>query len=338
MIKLLIQAEQLTQLQATNTTTATTTITATTTTILGKKDSTLQIQGAGGGWSEEWPKASEHSSDEDSDDRHRYAIEHGLWTPDPRLLLGPYEEDEPRRLTNARFLTANNTVTTVQVGTTAALRCQINDVAEHETVSWVRRRDHHLITLGSHTYSNDDRFHVSHSPPFKIPPGKGKEWTLYIRYAQVRDSGLYECQLSAHPPMGILANLTVIQAVSEITGRPDLYAQEGSDVTLLCRLRNYTEPPTYVFWYHGDQMINYDADRKVSVVSRGGESELRLASVSHVASGNYTCFPANAKPSSVILHVITGEAPAAMQRAAAPPLHSAYTVALASGTLVLLNL
>ncbi|MPC41722.1 hypothetical protein E2C01_035323 [Portunus trituberculatus] len=58
-----------------------------------------------------------------------------LWTPDPRLLLGPYEEDEPRRLTNARFLTANNTVTTVQVGTTAALRCQINDVAEHETVA-----------------------------------------------------------------------------------------------------------------------------------------------------------------------------------------------------------
>lgn len=58
----------------------------------------------------------------------------GLWTPDPRILVGPYEEEAPRRLTNARFLTANNTVTTVQVGTTAALRCQINDVAEHETV------------------------------------------------------------------------------------------------------------------------------------------------------------------------------------------------------------
>ena len=46
---------------------------------------------------------------------------------------------------------------------------------------------------------------------------------------------------------------------------------------------------------------------QVSVVSRGGESELRLASVSHGASGNYTCLPANAKPSSVILHVIIGE-------------------------------
>ncbi|KAK3854385.1 hypothetical protein Pcinc_039131 [Petrolisthes cinctipes] len=136
-------------------------------------------------------------------------------------------------------------------------------------VSWVRLRDHHLITLGSHTYSNDDRFTVSHSPPFNLPPGKGKEWTLYIKYAQERDSGWYECQLSAHPPMGILANLRVIQAVSEITGRPDLYAQEGSDVTLLCRLRNYTDPPTYVFWYHEDQMINYDADRQVRGKEKG---------------------------------------------------------------------
>ncbi|XP_071546463.1 zwei Ig domain protein zig-8-like [Panulirus ornatus] len=294
-------------------------------------------RGAGAGWGDEWT-SSKKDSDEDSADLHRFAIEHGLWTPDPRVLLGPYEEEAPRRLTNARFLTANNTLTTVQVGASAALRCQINDVAEHETVSWIRRRDHHLITLGSQTYSNDDRFYVSHSPPFKVTPGKGKEWTLHIKYAQARDSGVYECQLSAHPPMGILANLLVIQAVSEITGGPDMYAQEGSDVTLMCRLRNYTEPPTYVFWYHGDQMINYDADRQVSVVSRGGESELRLARVTKVASGNYTCVPANAMPSSVTLHVITGEAPAAMQRAAAPPLHSAYTVALAAGTLVILSL
>ena len=41
------------------------------------------------------------------------------------------------RDTNAYFMTDNNTVITVQVGTTAALRCQVFDVAEHETVSVV---------------------------------------------------------------------------------------------------------------------------------------------------------------------------------------------------------
>ncbi|XP_042891822.1 zwei Ig domain protein zig-8-like [Penaeus japonicus] len=280
---------------------------------------------------------SGEQSANDVSDVHRYVIEHGMWTPDPRELLGPYEEEAPTRITKAKFITANNTVTTVQAGTTGALRCQILDVADHETVSWVRRRDHHLITLGGHTYTNDDRFHVSHSPPFKVISRRGKEWTLNIKYVQTRDSGVYECQLSTHPPMGILTTLLVIEPVSYITGGPDLYAQEGSDVTLLCRLKNYTIPPTYVFWYHGFEMINYDANRRVDVLSRGGESELRLTGVAKEDSGNYTCVPANAKPSSVVLHVITGETPAAMQRAAAAPLHSACTLGLATGTLFLLN-
>ena len=49
--------------------------------------------------------------------------------------MGEYEVEPPVRDTNAYFMTDNNTVVTVQVGTTAALRCQVFDVAEHETVS-----------------------------------------------------------------------------------------------------------------------------------------------------------------------------------------------------------
>lgn len=58
----------------------------------------------------------------------------GTWTPDPSQLLGEYEEPPPPRDTNAYFMTDNNTVVTVQVGMTADLRCQVFDVAEHETV------------------------------------------------------------------------------------------------------------------------------------------------------------------------------------------------------------
>ncbi|XP_066981739.1 zwei Ig domain protein zig-8-like isoform X1 [Macrobrachium rosenbergii] len=290
--------------------------------------------GSASGWS---TKGGHDQADDDfrnSDDIQRFAIENGLWTPDPQLLLGPYEEEAPRSLTKARFITANNTVTTVQVGAPAALRCQISNVASHETVSWIRRRDHHLITLGYQTYTNDDRFYVSNSLPLQLPTFEGKvrleEWNLHIKYAQVRDSGTYECQLSAHPPIGILASLNVIETMSEITGAPDFYAQEGSDVTLWCRLRHFTEPPSYVFWYHGNDMINYNADEKITVISQGGESRLRIQKVEKKASGNYTCMPANARPSFIILHVITGETPAAMQRASAPPLDSAFTLGLAS--------
>nr|XP_027229379.1 limbic system-associated membrane protein-like [Penaeus vannamei] len=146
-----------------------------------------------------------------------------------------------------------------------------------------------------------------------------QEWTLRIKYAQARDTGAYECQLSTHPPIGIIANLRVVrEARLGDRRRPDLYAQEGSDVTLLCRLRNYTDPPSYVFWYHRDQMINYNSNRKVSVISQGGESHLKFKKVAKEDSGNYTCAPANAGPAHVTLHVITGESPAAVQRASAP--------------------
>lgn len=65
----------------------------------------------------------------------RMCVFTGSWPADPGLLLGEFEEETPVRNTKAYFMTDNNTVITVQVGTTAALRCQVFDVAEHETVS-----------------------------------------------------------------------------------------------------------------------------------------------------------------------------------------------------------
>ena len=57
-----------------------------------------------------------------------------LSTHNPKDLLGLYEEEAPKRDTNAIFMSENNTAVTVQVGSTAALRCQVFQVAEHETV------------------------------------------------------------------------------------------------------------------------------------------------------------------------------------------------------------
>lgn len=52
-------------------------------------------------------------------------------------------------------------------------------------VSWVRHRDIHLLTVGRYTYTSDQRFEAMHSP-------HTEEWTLRIRYAQKKDSGIYE--------------------------------------------------------------------------------------------------------------------------------------------------
>ncbi|XP_042221443.1 zwei Ig domain protein zig-8-like isoform X2 [Homarus americanus] len=272
----------------------------------------------------EWPRKSKGTLE-----THRFNT--GTWTPDPHLLLGEFEVETPVRDTNAYFMTDNNTVVTVQVGTTAALRCQVFDVAEHETVSWIRRRDHHIITVGANTYSNDERFQVTFSE-------KTQDWTLHVRYAQTHDAGIYECQLSAHPPMGVFTTLNVIEAVAEIGGGPERYVQIGSSVQLTCTLKHFTEPPTYVFWFHAEHMVNYDSNNRITVVNSVGESELRISQVTKADSGNYTCQPANARPASVSLHIITGETPAAMQRASATEVQYRLSMALISSLVALIAL
>ncbi|CAL4142015.1 unnamed protein product, partial [Meganyctiphanes norvegica] len=105
------------------------------------------------------------------------------------------------------------------------------------------------------------------------------------------------------------------EAVSKISGTQDMYVQLGSPVKLTCTITDLIEPPTYVFWYHDDQMINYGD--KVRVANSEAGSELYIMNARLDDSGNYTCQPSNASPASVDLHIITGETPAAMQRASA---------------------
>lgn len=55
-------------------------------------------------------------------------------------------------------------------------------------VSWIRRRDFHVLTSSTFTYTNDERFQVLH-------PEGSDDWTLQIKYVQERDNGTYECQV-----------------------------------------------------------------------------------------------------------------------------------------------
>lgn len=71
-------------------------------------------------------------------------------------------------------------------------------------MSWVKRRGDHLnlITFGRHTYSSDSRYSLVLEPP--------NNWQLQIQYSNARDEGIYECQVSLHPPMVLLVYLTVV--------------------------------------------------------------------------------------------------------------------------------
>lgn len=83
------------------------------------------------------------------------------------------------------------------------LHCRVNDL-QGKTVSWMRRRgeDLTLITFGQHTYSGDSRYSLEFEEP--------NDWKLLIQFANERDEGPYECQVSSHPPLVLLVYLTII--------------------------------------------------------------------------------------------------------------------------------
>ncbi|EGI70419.1 hypothetical protein G5I_00792 [Acromyrmex echinatior] len=84
-------------------------------------------------------------------------------------------------------------------------------------VSWIKRKNlllHELLTVGLTTYANDERFqaiHFHHS----------EDWTLQIKYVQPRDAGLYECQVSTHPPTISSFKRTILKKIESVTLEED---------------------------------------------------------------------------------------------------------------------
>lgn len=202
------------------------------------------------------------------------------------------------------FLTENCTTVIAQIGTTAVLHCEVSDITEN-TVTWIRRKDYSLLSVGLVTYSADSRFFSAHGRHVK-------DWALHIRFATSADGGYYECQVPTHPPTSIFFKLVLVAAYAEIVGESEKIIHEGSMLRLVCVVKRSTEPPSYVFWYFENRMINYDLNG-VSVHNGRQTSELMIGKAEPRHAGNYTCVPANAKAASVTVHVVQSETPAAMQ-------------------------
>lgn len=206
------------------------------------------------------------------------------------------------------FVTDNCTVVVAQIGGTATLPCAVRKF-NNGVVSWIRKHDYHLLTVGLATYNTDDRFLVEHVRHLQ-------NWGLLIKRVQFSDAGLYECQMSTHPPSSIIIELRVTKALAEIQGAPDMYIHSGSRLQLVCTLRDSTETPEYVFWFHEQRMINYDPGVYVKEGRSSSVIHVQEADKSH--NGNYTCSPSNAVPASINVHVLNAtaeEKPAAMQHA-----------------------
>ena len=55
-------------------------------------------------------------------------------------------------------------------------------------VSWVRRRDWHILTIGGGSYTTDGRVQVIYND-------LKRDWVLQIKFVKDTDRGIYECQV-----------------------------------------------------------------------------------------------------------------------------------------------
>lgn len=66
-------------------------------------------------------------------------------------------------------------------GKSSYLSCRVRNIG-NKSVSWIRHRDIHILTVNGYTYTSDQRFQATHHK-------ETDDWTLQIKWAQKRDAG-----------------------------------------------------------------------------------------------------------------------------------------------------
>ena len=182
----------------------------------------------------------------------------------------------------------------------------------------MRIRDWHILTNGLVRFTTDDRFNVlykegSFNWVLQVRRYDGHNivtsHNFQIKFAQDRDAGIYECQVSTSTgTISRRVHLNVVYPEAYIKGGEEYHVDEGSPISLTCVLDSTPTPPQYIFWYHNDRMVNYHVERGVKVTTyttnhMTTESKLTFSNASKKDEGNYTCSPSNSVPATVQLYV-----------------------------------
>jgi len=204
-----------------------------------------------------------------------------------------------------------NQLVRVQRGGIAYLSCEVYNMA-NLSVSWIRSRDSHILTVDKETFISDLRFSAN------IRSEKMCDFiTLSITEISPWDAGDYECQVSFTPKISRQVRLVVMTPEVRILGDPDIHVKEGSKVNIECVISNTTDHVPYVTWLFNDQVVHVEGNTKQrmrhQLIEGPGDnitrssSLLSLDKVKLSQAGQYTCKPPGVGSVSVQLHVIRDE-------------------------------
>jgi len=223
-----------------------------------------------------------------------------------------YDSQTEKSAQEPTFVSRHSGNVTAILGKTALVNCRVEDIG-NRTVSWIRHRDTHLLTVGRYTYTSDQRFRAIH----KV---KSEDYLLQILSVQAADAGLYECQISTTPVLNHYVYLEVVEPKTEILGGPNIHLEEGHTMNLTCMVWNSPEPSKYMFWYHNEEPISYNSQRGgvTQITEKGNYQDGRDTTSSYLLiqrarlmdSGIYGCQSSVGKMARVNVHVIRSKDPA----------------------------
>ncbi|KAK8736997.1 hypothetical protein OTU49_004757 [Cherax quadricarinatus] len=207
------------------------------------------------------------------------------------------EQGIPHFNTKPYFLPPPAKNVTALEGQSAYLHCRVAQLGDKK-VSWIRRRDLHVLTSGVHTFASDQRFLALHAD-------RSENWTLHIRFSQVRDSGEYQCQVNTDPRISMMFYLNVQEAATMMDGSDQRYVRAGSTIQLSCSTSIASQPPGLLYWYRDAEILQHGGRVNISThLENETVSKLVILGARVNDSGNYTCWPTKFLPASVMVHVI----------------------------------
>ncbi|XP_012940600.1 cell adhesion molecule 2 [Aplysia californica] len=225
------------------------------------------------------------------------------------MLPAPSQLLEQKPLYLPTFLPTPVNVT-YHVGQEAVLRCAVENKGAR-TIVWRKTPQLNPLTIGDDTYIGDRRIKVVHQV-------HSLEWNLHIQDVEVRDAGVYECQVVARDrDVRQFVTLSVDETPvgkgykAEIAIHGTLFVERGDTLQLVCNATGSEYPPDDIDWFKdGNKIKNSDRvtlSKDVSLSEGTIMSLLKVRRTTMRDGGTYVCRTSDLQVTSAKVNMLNTE-------------------------------
>ncbi|XP_076443954.1 roundabout homolog 1-like [Babylonia areolata] len=237
--------------------------------------------------------------------------------PDSRIVDVYRRRGKPKRGFGVRVLNLDDvelsgplprflptpTFYSVAVGDTAILECGVVELDDKKVI-WRRASDSNPLTVGRESFHEDNRIMSEHEP-------HSNYWNLLIHRVQLRDAGVYECQVSSK--LRHLRHHVLLQVHAISISGSSVVDRDGT-IFLRCNATGQDHSPDDLDWFIEGNKLSTSSDEKVSIRKFVSLTDRTIVSILEIQnaqlgdSGLYTCRTSNLQVRSMHVAVLNKRA------------------------------